>query len=170
MNYNNINLNLTDECPTLPDLILFENIDLIPSYHDIATLNDQITKLCIDLNTQSLWIEVEKTKRQKSNMILKRIRHEKKPPDHSLIVIRNEINVIMEQLGAVCNMYESELARIGLTTYRCFARLHQILIATIPRIPMPEAEHNDVSQLLHELLRNIEQLQSLYDHSLSTSV
>ena len=170
MNYNNINLNLTDECPRLHDMIPFENIDLFPSYHDIAILNDQIAKLTIDLNTQSLRIEVEKTKRQKLNIILKRIRHEKTLPDHSLMGIRNDINVITEQLGAVRNMYESELARIGLTTYRCFTRLHQILITTVPRIPMPEAEYNDVSQLLHELLRNIEQLRSPYDHSLSTSV
>ena len=154
----------------MPELIPLENINLFPSYHDIATLSDQIAKLSIDLYTQSLRIEVEKTKRQKLSIIVKRIKHEKTPPDPSLMGIRNDIYVITEQLGAVRNMYESELARIGLTTYRCFARLHQILIATVPRIPMPETEHNDVSQFFQEYLRNIEQLRSPYDHSLSTSV
>jgi len=77
-------------------------------------------------------------------MIVKRIKHEKTPPHTSLMGIHNDVNVITEQLGAIRNMYMSELARIGLTTYICFARLHKVLIATVPRIPMPEAEHNDV--------------------------
>jgi len=51
MNYNNINLNMNEECPILPDLIPLKNIDLFPSYHDIATLNNQVAKLSIDLNT-----------------------------------------------------------------------------------------------------------------------
>ena len=84
--------------------------------------------------------------------------------------LRNNINIITEQLETMRNTYKSEMARIGLTTYRCFACLHQILITTIPWISMPEAEHHDVSQLLHELLRNIEQLRSPFDPSLSTIV
>ena len=101
---------------------------------------------------------------------MKRNRHERISSDSLLTGLRNDINIITEQLRTMRNTYESEMARIGLTTYRCFASLHQILIATIPRISMPEAEHHNVYQLLHELLRNIEQLRSPFDPSLSTIV
>jgi len=79
-----------------------------------------------------------------------------------------EVNDLKEHIWPIRNIYESELARIGLTTYRCFARLNQIMLAVVSRIPMPEAAHHDTSQLLYELLRNIEQLRSPYDHSKST--
>ena len=77
MSFNNNNLNLNDECPVLPDLIPLESIDLFPSYLDITILYDRITSLSIELNTQSLRIEIEKTKRQKLNMMMKRNRHER---------------------------------------------------------------------------------------------
>jgi len=170
MSFNNTNINLNDEYPVLPDLIPLESIDLVPPYLDITTLNDGITSLSIELNTQSLRIEIEKTKRQKLNMMIKRNRHERMPSDSLITGLRNDINILTEQLGTMRNTYESEMARIGFTTYRCFARLHKILIATIPGISMPEAENQDVSQLPHEPLRNIEQLRSPFDPSLSTIV
>ena len=61
-----------------------------------------------------------------------------------------EINIIKEQLGAVRKVYESELARIDFTTYRCFARLQIILLPIVPHIPMPEAKQTDSFQLLYE--------------------
>ena len=117
MSFNNTNINLNDEYPVLPDLIPLESIDLFPSYLDITTLNDLITSLSIELYTQSLRIEIEKTKHQKLNMMIKRNRHERMPSDSLITGLRNDINIITEQLGTMRNTYESEMARIVLTTY-----------------------------------------------------
>ena len=154
----------------LPKLFPIETVDLFPTFSDIAALNDQIAKLSIDLNTQALRIEIERTKRQKMRMILKRIKLGMTPTNRSLLKMRRDVDILKEQLGAVRNIYESELARIGLTTYRCFATLHQILLAVIQHIPMPEAEHNDTSWLLNELLRNLQQIKVPNDLPSSTEV
>ena len=89
-------------------------------------------------------------------MSLKRAKREIPPTDRFFTEISREINIVKKQLGAVRNVHKSELASIGFTIYRCFARLQQILLAVIPRISMPEAEHSDSSQLLYELLRSIQ--------------
>ena len=124
----------------------------------------------IEMNTQSLRIDIEKAKRQKLNTKLKKDKHGHAPPAPLLTKLQNDINILSEQLGVIRNIYESEIARIGLTTYRYFSRLHQILIAVVPRIAMPKPEHQDTSQLLYELLHNIEQLRSPSDSSFSTIV
>ena len=90
--------------------------------------------------------------------------------DQRLQKLRYDVNIVKEQLGAIHNVYESKLERISLTTYRCFARQHQIMLAVVPRVPMTEAEHNDNLQLLHELFRNIQQMRIPYDHSTSTDI
>ena len=56
------------------------------------------------------------------------------------------------------NIYDSEIARLGTVSYRCFARLHQILITLAPYLHMPPNEHAELSQLTYELLRTIHQL------------
>jgi len=101
MSFNNTNINLIDECPVLPELIPLENLDLVPSYLDITTLNDRITSLSFEVNTQSLRIEIEKTKRQKLNIMIKRNSHKPMPSDLLITGLRNDINILTEQLGTL---------------------------------------------------------------------
>ena len=164
MNFINNNINNDEGCPLLPELFPLETVDLFPTFNDIAALNDQITTLSIDVNTLALRIEIERNKLIKMRMVLKRVKQGMTPTDWSLLEMRRDVDIIKEQLGAIRNIYESELARIGLTTYKCFAWLHQILLAIIPCTTMPEAEHIDSSQLLYELLWSITQMKTPNDH------
>ena len=54
MNLDN-NLLLNDEgFPTLPEIFPVDSMEIFLNFSDITALNDQIAKLNIDLNTQSL--------------------------------------------------------------------------------------------------------------------
>ena len=52
-------------------------------------------------------------------MILKRIQQETFSSNQRFSVLRNELDILQEHLGAVRNMYESNIARMGMTTYMC---------------------------------------------------
>jgi len=66
MNSNDIALN-HDDVEFLNEPLPFLPADLFPSTDDMLTLNKQIELLNLDMNTQSLKVEVEKLKRRKSN-------------------------------------------------------------------------------------------------------
>jgi len=66
MNFVNDEINNNEGCTLLPELLQFETIELFPTYSDIVALNEQIIKLTIDVNTQALRAEIERTKRQKN--------------------------------------------------------------------------------------------------------
>ena len=69
MNPSNVDLSLSKEpCPLLADPPTLESVDLFPTYQDLVTLNDQISRRNLDINTQNLRVEVEKIKRQKLRM------------------------------------------------------------------------------------------------------
>ena len=65
-----------DACPILTEMTYLEPLDLFPTYQYITKLNDQISKLTIDLNTQNPRVEVEKVKRPKMHMLMRQIRNE----------------------------------------------------------------------------------------------
>ena len=116
MNVDN-GLLLNDEgCQILIDIIPLGPVDLFPTYNYIAALNKQIGKLEIDINTQSLRLEVERVKLQKLQMMFKYVKHERIPT-----------NNIQKQLETMNNIYASKIARLSTVFHRCFSRLHQIL-------------------------------------------
>ena len=54
----NSNINYDEEHLFLPELLPFGQIELFPTYGDLAALNEQISKLTIDVNTQALRVEI----------------------------------------------------------------------------------------------------------------
>ena len=59
----------------------------------------------IEMNTQSLRIEIEKAKRRKLNMKIKMDKHEHAPPAPLITRLQNDANILSEQLGAIRNIY-----------------------------------------------------------------
>ena len=101
MNFINDELNVNEECQLFPELFPIETIELFPTFNSLDILNDQIAKLTIDINTQALKIEIERTKRQKMGLSLKRAKRRITPTDRSFMEISHEVNIIKKQLGAV---------------------------------------------------------------------
>jgi len=60
MNVDNALLLNDEGCPIFPEILPISPVDLLPTFCDIAALNEQIEKLSIDINTQSFRVEVER--------------------------------------------------------------------------------------------------------------
>ena len=104
IDFNNSEVNINEGCLLLPELYPFETVELFPTYRDIDALNVQIAKLSIDLNTQALSIEIERTKRQKMRMVLKHVKRGMTPTDGYLLEMRRDVDIIKEQLRTVRNI------------------------------------------------------------------
>ena len=116
-------------------------------------LTTQVEQLNIDIHTQSLRVEVERVKRQKLRATLKRVSREVIPSNHILFQVRHDMAIMQEQVITIRCLYESEIARLGILSYRCFSRLHQLLISITIYISMSAIDHTELSQLVYEFLR-----------------
>ena len=87
-------MNLIND-PTLPDLLLpgeplydevFQINDLLkPTFHpDIAELSRKIESLTIEVNTQGLRLEIEKTKRQRLQATVRQLRRDMTLPSSDI--------------------------------------------------------------------------------------
>ena len=140
------------EIPVLNDPLIFNPIDLFPSSDDVLSISRLVEQLSIDLNTQHLKIEVKKLKREKLRATIKHVKQESIPTQQMLDQIHSDNTINREQLGAISNTYASELAHLILVTHCCLSRFHQVLTSMIPRISMPFDEHEEVLELIFELL------------------
>ena len=160
MNSDNDLLITDTEIPVLNDSLIFDPVELYPPSKDLLSLNKQIKQLYLILNTQHLKIEVEKLRRQKLRVIIKRVEQELTSNQQLLTQIQSDKDIMRERIDTISNTYASELVRLSLVTHCCFSRFHQLLTSVIPRISMPFNEYEEVSQLTHELLRVIQLLKS----------
>ena len=76
MNFND-ELLINDEwCPILTELLPLDLVDLFPAHNDVIAISNRFEQLSIEVNTQSLWVEIEKIKRQKLRITLKHVKRE----------------------------------------------------------------------------------------------
>ena len=130
----------------MTDATYFELINLFPTYHDIIKLSNQIDNLTIDLNTQNIWVEIERAKRQKMKILMRQIRNETIHSNPMVNQLRQKIATLIQKIASVSGTYNSELARLSTITYRRFSRLHQILITIIPHLSMSPSDHIETFQ------------------------
>ena len=83
------------------------------TFSDIAALNDQITKLSIDVNTQALRIEIERTKRQKMRMVLEHIKRGITLPIDSYVEVGISKSVIVLNSQENQSEYANKFMRLS---------------------------------------------------------
>ena len=135
MNENNF-VNLIND-PLLPDLIPEGHI-----YDDLLTMDDftmftpqpelvdltrKFESLNIDSNTHGLRIEIERTKRQRLQATVKRLRHEFSAACADIAILRDEITQLRDQQNAVNFQLSNENARTNTLAFRSLSRIGQIL-------------------------------------------
>ena len=158
MNLNEFLLN-DQEVPLFPGIFPVEPFNLTHSFSDITTLNSQLENLSIEVHTKSIWIEVERVKHQKMHSSLKQLKREIVSPHLILIQLRQETSSVQDNQNASSLYLEGELIRQSTLSFRCFSRMHEILISTILYTPIPSNTHTELSQLENELLRTMQQFQ-----------
>jgi len=158
MNENNF-VNLIND-PLLPDLIPEGHI-----YDDLLTMDDftmftpqpelvdltrKFESLNIDSNTHGLRIEIERTKRQRLQATVKRLRHEFSAACADIAILRDEITQLRDQQNAVNFQLSNENARTNTLAFRSLSRIGQIL-SLGPLSTQPIENYNEIEILLQEL-------------------
>ena len=133
----------------------FFPITLSPSAEDVMNLSKRIDQLTIEVNIQNLTIEIERMKRRRLRSLFKLLKSEVLSLKQTTAQIQADNNVLKEQIFILSTTLFSEIACLITRVHCCLGRIHQILIAAVHYIGMPEGEHREIAQLLYELLRAV---------------
>ena len=88
---------ITDNFPEGPlfnDVFPVEPPFMIPTHLDLVTLNSRLEHLSLEVNTQSLWIEVERAKRHKMHLSIKQLKKEMSPPYSDVTSLKQEMIIL----------------------------------------------------------------------------
>ena len=118
----------------------------------------QMETLTIDVHTQKLRVMIERTKRQKLETTIRKLKRDFISPRQLSHQLQNDVNNLHSRMSDMQHRYDHKIAQINTTAYRSLARVHQLLITFTPYVPMTVETHVEVSQLNYELYRTIEQL------------
>ena len=112
------------------------------------------------MNTQNLKLEIESLKRRKLNQAIKQLKRESFSSRQLIVQIKDNNNIMKEQIATLSNALYNEIARLTMFTHCCLGRLHHIFISVAPYIRMHAENYHEVAQLLTELLRAIQLLKT----------
>jgi len=164
-------INLTDD-PTLPSLVLEEPIyddvfqieDLLaPVPHlDILELKRKLDLMTIDINTQGLRLEVERSKRQRLQATVRQLRRDLIHPRPDIQILRDELTQLREYQNSVNFQLDNDNARTNTLSFRSLSRIGQILTTFIPSNLPPSEISIEIEVLLQELHNTIKQFGIYY--------
>ena len=82
MTAEDVDLTLFEEPYSLfSNMPIIEPIETFPAQQDLVVLNNQLSQMSIDLNTQNLRVKIVKVKRQKLRTAIRNIKNEILPAD-----------------------------------------------------------------------------------------
>ena len=168
MNIDN-ELSLNDITNFLDESFIYPQVESFPTPNDIITLSKQIENLSLNVNTQGLKLKLEKMRRQKLGATLKRVKQDSIPLHRMVTQLQRDNDILREQFSASDNIHYRETARLRDFTYFCLSQLHQILVTLIPHVNISFDGHNELSQLICEMLRALRQIRLLNDFETAVS-
>jgi len=136
-------------------------ISMIPI--EIKALNDRIERLEIALNTQTLRLELERSKRQKLALLLKNRKPE--VPTPQLEALQRAIDTNQVYQDAVNFQLGGNMDHLSTVMFRCISRTQQLFSFAFPCIQITPSDQPDVSTLLEEIGRTLQQLHVCYPTS-----
>ena len=105
---------------------------------------------------------MERAKRQKMRATICQVRQDLSLPYSDVESLRHEIETTREHQNAVNYQLDGEATRMNTLTFRCLSRVHQIVALLIPYVTMPSENSYELSQMLHELARTLQQFSVYY--------
>ena len=158
------------DMPDLVDDVLFplnvasadtDPTSLIPI--EIKALNDRVERLEIALNTQTLRLELERSKRQKLALLLKNRKHE--APTPPMEALQRAIDASQAYQDAINFQLGSNIDHLSTVMFRCISRIQQLFSFAFSCIQVTPSDQPDVSILLAEIGRTLQQLHVCYPTS-----
>jgi len=147
---------LVPEGPAYDALLNLDDFSMPVSHPELTDLTRKFETLNIDSNTHGLRIEIERTKRQRLQTTVKRLRHELHAACADITQLREEINQFREQQNAVNYQLDNETIRTNTLAFRCLSRIGQILTLG-PLNAQPADNYNELEILLQELHLTVKQ-------------
>jgi len=152
--------------PDLPDLFNDEFLTLNTTPVDetlitmlpaeLKAMNDRIERLEIALNTQTLRLELERSKRQKLALMVKQRRHE--TPVTQSDALQKLVDVNYQHQEEINYQIGGSVDHLSTVMFRCLSRTQQLLSFVFPCIPITPSDQPDVACLLEEIGRTLRQL------------
>ena len=146
---------LLPEGSVVDNLFPVENLFSMPEHSDIVNINRQLESLTLENNTNSLRIEVERSKRQKMRATLRQIKHDIRSFCSEGAPPSRVINTLRENQEAVNYQLEGEIARLNTICYRSFSRMHQLLTFLLPRTNLAPDDQVEATYMLNEIAQTI---------------
>ena len=125
----------------------------------ITSLSNQLEKLSIETHTHELQLKIKRIKRQKTGIKFRRLKRDLLNKDKIMQDTLAKLDQKRYEVEIYHLLYVGELAHLRTITIRCLTRAQQIMASTVPHVPLSVENHNNLAQLLNELVRTIVHLQ-----------
>jgi len=153
------------EDPMLTDLFPIGVAPPLQSIPEFNSITDRLESLEIAMNTQSLRIEIERTKRQKLRASLRQIKADLAYPSPEIHSLQQALEFNYAQQNTTNFQLGGEIDRTHTLAFRCFARVHQLLERMFSYHDVFPTEYNEISRMLYELSGTLHQFG--VDHQVS---
>ena len=131
-----------------------ELIRVLPS--ELKAINVRIEHLERAMSIQTLKLDVERAKCQQLKLMMKSQCKETHVPHPE--VLKQAIETNMARQETINFQLGGDLDRLNTLAFRCFSRMQQLMSFVLPCIPVSSSDHPDVTSLLEEIGRTLQQL------------
>ena len=152
---------LIAEGPFLDETMFTGVTSAVVTPSDILNLSSKMDNLIIAVNTQALQIEVERVKRRKLQSSVRFIKQNLSSPCQDAVTLKQEMQAARYAQDSLNFQFDDAIIQLNTVSFRCVARIHQLMATAPPYLSMPPDNHLEISQLLDELLRTLRQYSML---------
>ena len=142
---------LFNELPDINDIPV-PNISL-----DVSELKRKFEQLTIEVNTLNLRLEIERSKRQRLQTIVRQLKRDITAPCPELREIRNDLSKFIEQQNTTNYLLDGENAKTNTLAFRSISLICELIDAMTPGVSISPEALSEVKILLHELALTVQQ-------------
>ena len=142
---------------TFDSLLNLDNMVVPPVSQEITELSRKVDHLTIELNTINLRLEIEKTKRQRLQTVVRQYKRELSPQCPDLTLLRRDFDKFQELQNSTNYMLDGENTRTNTLVFRSVSRICHLLNTLIQGIYISPETLEESSILLQELISTIQQ-------------
>jgi len=139
------------------NLLSLDNTIVPPVPQEITELRHQIDHLTIELNTLTLRHEIEKTKRQRLQTVVRQLKRELSPQCPDLTMLKQDFDKFKELQNSTNYMLDGENTKTNTLAFRSVSRVCQLLATMMQGVYISPEVLEESQILLQELMSTVQQ-------------
>jgi len=139
------------------NLLNLDNVIMPPVPQETTELRHKIDNLTVELNTLNLRLEIEKTKRQRLQTVVRQLKRELSPQCPDLIRLKQDFDKFKELQNSTNYMLDGENTRTNTLVFRSISRVCQLLTMMIQGVYVSPEALEEANILLQELMSTVQQ-------------